>query len=70
MSFVASDDQSLSIDEGPREVRMPRETGVWLTTCEHADEFNRVSMADPLVIEPAAHILMPLCNDYPLHVRS
>ncbi|MUV61486.1 type II/IV secretion system ATPase subunit, partial [Halobacterium sp. CBA1126] len=46
MPFVPFDDRPISIDEGSREVRLPHETGVSLTTREHEREFKRVSMAD------------------------
>lgn len=46
MPFVPFDDRPISIDEGSREVRLPHETGVSLTTRDHEREFKRVSMAD------------------------
>jgi type IV secretory pathway ATPase VirB11/archaellum biosynthesis ATPase len=46
MPFVPYDDRPISIDEGSREVRLPQETGVSLTTRDHQNEFKRVSMAD------------------------
>ena len=46
MPFVPYDDRPVSIDEGSREVRLPHETGVSLTTRDHEDEFKQVSMAD------------------------
>ena len=46
MPFVPFDDRPVSIDEGSREVELPHETGVALSTREHADEYKRVSMAD------------------------
>ncbi|PSP82312.1 secretion system protein [Halobacteriales archaeon QS_1_68_17] len=46
MPFVPYDDRPISIDEGSREVRMPHETGVSLTTRDHENEYKRVSMAD------------------------
>lgn len=46
MPFIHHDDRPVSIDEGSREVRLPHETGVSLTTREHEQEFKRVSMAD------------------------
>jgi hypothetical protein len=36
----------VSIDEGSREVWLPHETGVSLTTREHQDEYKQVTMAD------------------------
>ncbi len=46
MPFIKYDDRPVSIDEGSREVSLPHETGVSLTTREHQDEFKNVSMAD------------------------
>ncbi|PSQ44463.1 secretion system protein [Halobacteriales archaeon SW_7_68_16] len=46
MPFVPFDDRPISIDEGSREVRLPHETGVSLTTRDHEDEFKRGTMAD------------------------
>ncbi|MEF8800768.1 MAG: type II/IV secretion system ATPase subunit [Halolamina sp.] len=46
MPFVPYDDRPVSIDEGSREVRLPHETGVSLTTRDHESEFKRVTMAD------------------------
>ncbi len=46
MPFIPFDDRPVSIDEGSREVELPHETGVALSTREHADEYKRVSMAD------------------------
>ncbi|MCF2166123.1 MULTISPECIES: type II/IV secretion system ATPase subunit [Halobacterium] len=46
MPFVPFDDRPVSIDEGSREVRLPHETGVSLSTREHEQAFKRVSMAD------------------------
>jgi len=46
MPFIPFADRPISIDEGSREVRMPHETGVSLTTREHRSEFERVTMAD------------------------
>ena len=46
MPFVGYEDRPVSIDEGSREVLLPHETGVSLTTREHQDEFKHVSMAD------------------------
>ncbi len=46
MPFVPFDDRPISIDEGSREVRLPHETGVSLTTRDHESEFKRVTMAD------------------------
>jgi type IV secretory pathway ATPase VirB11/archaellum biosynthesis ATPase len=45
MPFVPFSDRPISIDEGSREVRLPHETGVSLTTREHEREYKRVSMA-------------------------
>jgi type IV secretory pathway ATPase VirB11/archaellum biosynthesis ATPase len=45
MPFVPYDDRPVSIDEGSREVRLPHETGVSLTTRDHENEYKRVSMA-------------------------
>jgi type IV secretory pathway ATPase VirB11/archaellum biosynthesis ATPase len=46
MPFIPYDDRPVSIDEGSREVRLPHETGISLTTRDHENEFKRVSMAD------------------------
>jgi len=46
MPFIPFEDRPISIDEGSREVRLPHETGVSLTTRDHEDEFKQVSMAD------------------------
>jgi DNA polymerase III delta prime subunit len=46
MPFVPFPDRPISIDEGSREVRLPHETGVSLTTREHETDHKRVSMAD------------------------
>jgi type IV secretory pathway ATPase VirB11/archaellum biosynthesis ATPase len=46
MPFVPFDDRPVSIDEGSREVRLPHETGVSLTTRDHQSEHKRVTMAD------------------------
>jgi type IV secretory pathway ATPase VirB11/archaellum biosynthesis ATPase len=46
MPFVPFPDRPISIDEGSREVRLPHETGVSLTTRDHESEHKRVSMAD------------------------
>ena len=46
MPFIPYDDRPISIDEGSREVRLPHETGVSLTTRDHENEYKRVTMAD------------------------
>jgi type IV secretory pathway ATPase VirB11/archaellum biosynthesis ATPase len=46
MPFVPYDDRPISIDEGSREVQLPHETGVSLTTREHESEYKRVTMAE------------------------
>ncbi|MFB6243850.1 MAG: type II/IV secretion system ATPase subunit, partial [Halobaculum sp.] len=46
MPFVPFDDRPISIDEGSREVRLPHETGVSLTTRDHEQSYKRVSMSD------------------------
>ncbi|MFB6311436.1 MAG: type II/IV secretion system ATPase subunit [Salinirussus sp.] len=46
MPFVPFSDRPISIDEGSREVRLPHETGISLTTREHESEFKRVTMAE------------------------
>jgi len=46
MPFIRYSDRPISIDEGSREVRLPQETGVSLTTREHEEAYKRVSMAD------------------------
>jgi type IV secretory pathway ATPase VirB11/archaellum biosynthesis ATPase len=44
--FIRYRDRPVSIDEGSREVWIPHETGVSLTTRDHPEEYKRVSMAD------------------------
>nr|WP_276303697.1 type II/IV secretion system ATPase subunit [Halomarina sp. PSR21] len=44
--FIPFDDRPVSIDEGSREVWLPHETGVSLTTRDHEREYKRVTMAD------------------------
>ena len=46
MPFIPYDDRPISIDEGSREVTLPHETGVSLTTRDHENEYKRVTMAD------------------------
>ena len=46
MPFVPFDRRPISIDEGSREVALPHETGVSLTTRDHEQAYKRVSMAD------------------------
>ena len=46
MPFVDYDDRPISIDEGSREVRLPHETGISMTTRDHESEYKRVSMSD------------------------
>jgi type IV secretory pathway ATPase VirB11/archaellum biosynthesis ATPase len=46
MPFVRYDDRPISIDEGSREVELPHETGVSLTTRDHESEYKRVTMSD------------------------
>jgi len=46
MPFIPFEDRPISIDEGSREVRLPHETGVSLTTREHESEHKQVTMAD------------------------
>ncbi|MFB6308783.1 MAG: ATPase, T2SS/T4P/T4SS family, partial [Haloarculaceae archaeon] len=46
MPFIPYRDRPISIDEGSREVRLPHETGVSLTTRDHEREHRRVTMAD------------------------
>jgi type IV secretory pathway ATPase VirB11/archaellum biosynthesis ATPase len=46
MPFVPFRDRPISIDEGSREVRLPHETGVSLTTRDHESDHKRVTMAD------------------------
>jgi type IV secretory pathway ATPase VirB11/archaellum biosynthesis ATPase len=46
MPFVRFDDRPISIDEGSREVQLPHETGVSLTTRDHESEYKRVTMSD------------------------
>lgn len=46
MPFVPFDARPISIDEGSREVQLPHETGVSLTTRDHENPYKRVTMAD------------------------
>lgn len=46
MPFIEYDARPVSIDEGSREVLMPHETGVSLTTREHQEAFKNITMAD------------------------
>ncbi len=46
MPFIPFHDRPISIDEGSREVRLPHETGVSLTTRDHESDYKRVTMAD------------------------
>ena len=46
MPFVPFRDRPISIDEGSREVRLPHETSVSLTTRDHESDHKRVTMAD------------------------
>ncbi|SNZ12639.1 Type IV secretory pathway ATPase VirB11/Archaellum biosynthesis ATPase [Natronoarchaeum philippinense] len=46
MPFIPFRDRPISIDEGSREVRLPHETGVSLTTRDHESEYKQVTMAD------------------------
>jgi type IV secretory pathway ATPase VirB11/archaellum biosynthesis ATPase len=46
MPFVPHSARPVSIDEGSREVDLPHETGVSLTTRDHESEHKRVTMAD------------------------
>jgi type IV secretory pathway ATPase VirB11/archaellum biosynthesis ATPase len=46
MPFIRFDDRPVSIDEGSREVLLPHETGVSLSTREHRDDYKNVTMAD------------------------
>ena len=46
MPFVPFRHRPISIDEGSREVRLPHETGVSLTTRDHQENYKRVTMAD------------------------
>ncbi|MFC7075625.1 type II/IV secretion system ATPase subunit [Haloarcula halophila] len=52
MPFIPYRDRPISMDEGSREVRIPHETGVSLTTRDHERDHRRVTMAD----------LMTQCN--------
>jgi len=44
--FISYRDRPVSIDEGSREVWLPHETGVSLTTRDHQEEYKQVTMAD------------------------
>ncbi|SDJ80649.1 Type IV secretory pathway ATPase VirB11/Archaellum biosynthesis ATPase [Halovenus aranensis] len=46
MPFIGFEDRPISIDEGSREVELPHETGVSLTTRDHENEHKQVTMAD------------------------
>ncbi|MFC5277590.1 type II/IV secretion system ATPase subunit [Halorubrum rubrum] len=45
MPFIPFDDRPVSIDEGSREVQLPHETGVALTTRDHENAYKAVGMA-------------------------
>jgi hypothetical protein len=49
MPFVPFRDRPISIDEGSREVQLPHETGVSLTTRNHESDHKRVTMADLMI---------------------
>ncbi|MDV7349715.1 type II/IV secretion system ATPase subunit [Halorubrum distributum] len=44
--FIPFDARPISVDEGSREVRLPHETGVSLTTRDHEDAYKTVGMAE------------------------
>ncbi|MUW16019.1 secretion system protein, partial [Halorubrum sp. CBA1125] len=44
--FIPFDARPVSIDEGSREVRLPHETGVSLTTRDHEDAYKAVTMSE------------------------
>ena len=44
--FIPFDARPVSVDEGSREVRLPHETGVSLTTRDHEDAYKSVGMAE------------------------
>ena len=44
--FIPFDARPVSVDEGSREVRLPHETGVSLTTRDHEDSYKSVGMAE------------------------
>ena len=46
MPFVPFEDRPISIDEGSREVRLPHETSISLTTRDHESDHKQVTMAD------------------------
>jgi len=46
MPFIPYYDRPISIDEGSREVQLPHETGISLSTRDHESEYKRVTMAD------------------------
>ncbi len=46
MPFIPFEDRPISIDEGSREVRLPHETALSLTTRDHESEHKQVTMAD------------------------
>ena len=46
MPFIPADQRPITIDEGSREVYLPHETGIALTTREHESRAKRVTMAD------------------------
>lgn len=46
MPFIPFDDRPISIDEGSREVQLPHETGISLTTRDHENPYKAVTMAD------------------------
>ena len=46
MPFIPADQRPITIDEGSREVFLPHETGIALTTREHESRSKRVTMAE------------------------
>ncbi len=59
MPFISYRDRPTSIDEGSREVLIPHETGVLLTTRDQERDHRRVTMVD----------LMTECNYLNPHVK-
>ena len=65
--FVPFDHRPISIDEGSREVELPHETGVSLTTREHQQSYKRVSMADLMTqanyLNPDVEVIAEINSD-------
>ncbi len=63
--LIPFDDRPVSIDEGSREVRLPHETGVSLTTREHEEAYKAVSMSELMTeanyLNPDVEVIAEIC---------